>query len=65
MTFKDLQKLAQSQSHPKHIQLFQRLKNKPFWIRDQRPDSQQIASHCAARTNEKPQTTNREKNTIV
>ena len=35
MTFKDLQKLVQSQSSPEQSQLLQRLKDKPFWIWDQ------------------------------
>ena len=33
MTFKDLQKLVHSnQSNPEQLELFNRLKNKPFWI---------------------------------
>ena len=32
MTFKDLQKLVQSQSGPEQSQLLQRLRDKPFWI---------------------------------
>jgi hypothetical protein len=32
LTFKDLQKLIHSQSNSEQIELFQRLKNKPFWI---------------------------------
>ena len=36
MTFKDLQKLIQSQSGPEHNELLQRLKDKPFWIWDQK-----------------------------
>jgi hypothetical protein len=35
VTFKDLQKLVQSQSGPEQSQLLQRLKDKPFWIWDQ------------------------------
>ena len=35
-TFKDLQKLVQSQSNPEQYVLFPRLKNKPFWIWDQK-----------------------------
>jgi hypothetical protein len=35
MTFKDLQKLVQSQSGPEQSQLLQRLRDKPFWIWDQ------------------------------
>ena len=34
MTFKDLQKLVQSQSGPEQSQLLQRLIHKPFWIWD-------------------------------
>jgi hypothetical protein len=34
VTFKDLQKLVQSQSEPDHLQLLQRLRDKPFWIWD-------------------------------
>ena len=34
MTFKDLQKLVQSQSGVEQNQLFQRLRDKPFWIWD-------------------------------
>ena len=36
MTFKDLQKLVQSQSGPEQSQLLQRLRDKPFWIWDQK-----------------------------
>jgi hypothetical protein len=32
VTFKDLQKLVQSQSDPEQSQLLQRLRYKPFWI---------------------------------
>ncbi|CAN5394245.1 hypothetical protein BH18THE2_BH18THE2_32060 [soil metagenome] len=32
MTFKDLQKIVQSQSGPDQSQLLQRLRDKPFWI---------------------------------
>jgi hypothetical protein len=32
LTFKDLQKLIHSQSNSEQTELFQRLKNKPFWI---------------------------------
>lgn len=32
VTFKDLQKLVQSQSEPDQSQLLQRIRNKPFWI---------------------------------
>ena len=32
VTFRDLQKLVQSQSDPEQSQLSQRLRNKPFWI---------------------------------
>lgn len=35
MTFKDLQKLVQSQSGPEQSPLFHRLRDKPFWIWDQ------------------------------
>jgi hypothetical protein len=34
MTFKDLQKLVQSQSSPEHNRLLERLRDKPFWIWD-------------------------------
>lgn len=34
MTFKDLQKLVQSQQNPKHLELFEKLRNKPSWIWD-------------------------------
>ena len=32
MTFKDLQRLVQSQSGPEQSQLLQRLRDRPFWI---------------------------------
>ncbi|SRR5215204_5940626 len=32
MTFKDLQKLVQSRSNAEETQLFDKLRNKPFWI---------------------------------
>ena len=35
MTFKDLQKLVQSQIGPEQSQLLKRLRDKPFWIWDQ------------------------------
>jgi hypothetical protein len=35
VTFKDLQKLVQSQSGPEQNQLLQSLRDKPFWIWDQ------------------------------
>ena len=41
MTFKDLQKLVQSQSNPKQYVMFPRLKNKPFWIWDQKQHKQE------------------------
>jgi hypothetical protein len=34
MTFKDLQKLVQSQDPEEHSQQLRRLRDKPFWIRD-------------------------------
>ena len=36
MTFRDLQKLVQSQFGPEQYQLLQRLRHKPFWIWDQK-----------------------------
>ena len=36
VTFKDLQKLVQSQSGAEQSQLLQRLTDKPFWIWDQK-----------------------------
>jgi hypothetical protein len=42
VTFRDLQKLVQSQSGPEQqSQLFQRLRNKPFWIWDQAKHKQE------------------------
>jgi hypothetical protein len=41
VTFGDLQKLIQSQSSPEHNELLQRLKDKPFWIWDQRQHKQE------------------------
>ena len=41
MTFKDLQRLVQSQSGLEQSQLFQRLRNKPFWIWDQAKHKQE------------------------
>jgi hypothetical protein len=41
MTFKDLQKLVQSQSNPEQYVMFPRLKNKPFWIWDQKQHKQE------------------------
>ena len=41
MTFKDLQKLVQSQSSPEQSQLLQRLRDKPFWIWDQQQHRQE------------------------
>jgi hypothetical protein len=35
VTFKELQKLVQSQTGPEKSQLLQRLRDKPFWIWDQ------------------------------
>jgi hypothetical protein len=40
MTFKDLQKLVQTQSDPE-CQLLQRLKDKPFWIWGQKEHKQE------------------------
>lgn len=40
MTFKDLQKLVQSQTEPKHFPLLQRLGERPFWIWDQQQHRQ-------------------------
>lgn len=34
MTFRDLQKVIQSQSNPEHSQTLQRLTNKEFWYWD-------------------------------
>jgi hypothetical protein len=36
VTFKDLQKLVQSQSGPEQSQLLQRLRDKPFWINSEK-----------------------------
>lgn len=41
VTFKDLQKLVQSQSGPEQSQLLQSLRDKPFWIWDQRQHKQE------------------------
>jgi hypothetical protein len=41
VTFKYLQKLVQSQSGPEQSQLIQRLKDKPFWIWDQKQHKQE------------------------
>jgi hypothetical protein len=41
VTFKDLQKLVQSQSSLEQNQLGTRLKDKPFWIWDQRQHKQE------------------------
>jgi hypothetical protein len=41
VTFKDLQKLVQSQSDPGQSQLSQKLKDKPFWIWDQKQHRQE------------------------
>ena len=41
MTFKDLQKLVQSQSSPERNELLHRLRNKPFWIWDQKQHRQE------------------------
>lgn len=41
VTFKDLQKLVQSQSSPEQSQLLQRLRDKPFWIWDQQQHRQE------------------------
>ena len=41
MTFKDLQKLVQTQSDPEYNQLLQRLKDKPFWIWNQKEHKQE------------------------
>jgi hypothetical protein len=40
VTFKDLQKLVQSQSGPEQVQLLQILRDKPFWIWDQQQHRQ-------------------------
>jgi hypothetical protein len=41
VTFKDLQRLVQSQSGPEQSQLLQRLKDKRFWIWDQNQHKQE------------------------
>jgi hypothetical protein len=41
VTFKDLQKIVQSQSEPDQFQLLQRLQDKPFWIWDQQQHKQE------------------------
>jgi hypothetical protein len=41
MTFKDLQKLVQSQNNPEQIQIFNRLRDKPFWIWDKKQHRQE------------------------
>ena len=41
VTFKDLQKLVQSQSGPEQSQLLQRLRDKPFWIWDPKQHRQE------------------------
>jgi hypothetical protein len=41
VTFKDLQRLVQSQSGPEQSQLLQRLRDKPFWIWDQKQHKQE------------------------
>ncbi|CAN5431025.1 hypothetical protein BH18THE2_BH18THE2_39800 [soil metagenome] len=41
VTFKDLQKLVQSQSGPEQSHLLQRLRDKPFWIWDQKEHRQE------------------------
>lgn len=41
MTFKDLQRLVQSQSAPEQSQLLQRLRDKPFWIWDPQQHKQE------------------------
>ena len=41
MTFKDLQKLVQSQFGPEQNQLLLRIRNKPFWIWDSKQHKQQ------------------------
>ena len=41
MTFKDLQRLVQSQTNLEQNQLVTRLKDKPFWIWDQKQHKQQ------------------------
>jgi hypothetical protein len=41
VTFKDLQKLVQSQSGPQQSQLLQRLRDKPFWYWDPKQHKQE------------------------
>jgi hypothetical protein len=41
VTFKDLQKLVQSQSGPVQNETLERLKDKPFWIWDQKQHKQE------------------------
>jgi hypothetical protein len=41
VTFKDLQKLVQSQTGPEQSQLLQRLRDKPFWIWDPKRHKQE------------------------
>jgi hypothetical protein len=41
VTFKDLQKLVQSQSGPEQSQLLERLRDKPFWIWNQQQHRQE------------------------
>jgi hypothetical protein len=41
LTFKDLQKLVQSQSDPDQSHTIQRVKDKPFWIWDQSEHKQE------------------------
>ena len=41
MTFRDLQKLVQSQSNPEENQLLERLRDKQFWIWDQNEHKQE------------------------
>jgi hypothetical protein len=40
VTFKDLQKLVQSQSGPDQSYLVERLRNKPFWVWDAKQHKQ-------------------------
>jgi hypothetical protein len=41
VTFKDLQKLVQSQSGPEQSQILQRLRDKPFWVWNQKQHKQE------------------------
>jgi hypothetical protein len=41
VTFKELQKLVQSQSGPEQSQLLQRLRDKPFWVWDPKQHKQE------------------------